>query len=718
MSDADVSSQEVDGLCSNCCKVDTKGLFLGDRHPHTHHERLRTFVGNLGEILTNSSCPLCRLISSAVLARNLTAVLEESQLDSHEIDCFFEPWRADVAEGTAFLSREMQDLTATSLVLHLQVHGGEFHEQLENFTPVDIKLHSSNHFDGRPLLNGAEIAYPNANLKLAKECIQKCQELHGDTCRNYDEILSHESYRSSFLLIDIENRTVLQLDPLKVEFAALSYVWGYNQDQYASIQMDLAATKAMQCNTRTLPTTLPKTIEDAMIVCSLLELRYLWVDLFCVDQTASAQQKIQLMHMGSTYGQSTITIISAYGENSQAGLPGVQGYQEFRRQCREQVAGWELITGLPTLSDQMNESKWGTRGWTFQEGLLSTRCLIFGGYEPIFCCRKALCRESLQPSPMDYESDVSLDISMGQLEHFPLSTSIFHSKDLRADEWTFGDYTQIVKGYLLRDLTRNSDTLTALTGYLEIVTQRTGVQFIWGLPADQLVDGLAWFGRCYSWLRVEGNPSWSWAGWGLSWHNWPFFASVKYNDRLFNGHLPSSVVHLSGDDYPEHRPANRVCQTSAIVSVCPGHSQKRLKIESYVAKFELEPLDLEQQLQHEGPDDAIIITPTMSIVGANGPVDIHPHGLGSRLEDLNEFTLSMPYNMSMETFQMVMTTKMDFLMLKRWRTLEEDGESFNYVLAMLVDRREGAIARRMGIMAIPAEEWDLAGAQKETVFLE
>ncbi|RDW87230.1 hypothetical protein BP5796_02924 [Coleophoma crateriformis] len=309
----------------------------------------------------------------------------------------------------------------------------------------------------------------------------------------------------------------------------------------------------------------------------------------------------------------------------------------------------------------MNESKWGTRGWTFQEGLLSTRCLIFGGYEPIFCCRKVLCIELLQPFPIDYESDVSLDTNMGQLEHFHLSTSIFHTKGSRAGEWTFGDYTQIVKGYLLRDLTRNSDTLTALTGYLEIVTQRT-----------------------------KSNPSWTWARWGLSWHNWPFFASVKYNNNLFSGHLPSSVVNFNGDDYPGHRPTNRVCQTSAIDSVCLEHSQKRLKIESYVTKFELEPLDLEQHLQHEGPDDAILITPTMSVVSANGLVNIHPHGLGSRHEDLNEFTLSMPYNM--------------------WQTLEEDGESFNYVLAMLVVRREDEIARRMGIMAIPAEEWDLAGA--------
>ena len=44
---------------------------------------------------------------------------------------------------------------------------------------------------------------------------------------------------------------------------------------------------------------------------------------------------------------------------------------------------------------------------------------------------------------------------MLQLENYPLRTLIFHSGDAKANEWTFSDYAQIAKGYLLRDVTQN-----------------------------------------------------------------------------------------------------------------------------------------------------------------------------------------------------------------------------------------------------------------------
>lgn len=54
-----------------------------------------------------------------------------------------------------------------------------------------------------------------------------------------------------------------------------------------------------------------------------------------------------------------------------------------------------------------------------------------------------------------------------------------------------------------------------------------------------------------------------------------------------DGLLSSCLVYLSGDDYPEYRPDDPMLQRLAIISICPGYDQRRLKVESYIAKFEL-----------------------------------------------------------------------------------------------------------------------------------
>jgi len=74
----------------------------------------------------------------------------------------------------------------------------------------------------------------------------------------------------------------------------------------------------------------------------------------------------------------------------------------------------------------------------------------------------------------------------------------------------------------------------------------------------------------------------------------PFFETAGYGNGQPNSDYPlsSCLVYLSGDDYPKHRLENPVLQQSAIISTCPGYNQQRLKVESYIAKFELVPTDL------------------------------------------------------------------------------------------------------------------------------
>ena len=55
-------------------------------------------------------------------------------MSGNDIDCYLKPWRADAAESTAFVLEETQAMTATSLVIHLQVCEGTNPDELE-FSP-------------------------------------------------------------------------------------------------------------------------------------------------------------------------------------------------------------------------------------------------------------------------------------------------------------------------------------------------------------------------------------------------------------------------------------------------------------------------------------------------------------------------------------------------------------------------------------------------------
>jgi hypothetical protein len=99
----------------------------------------------------------------------------------------------------------------------------------------------------------------------------------------------------------------------------------------------------------------------------------------------------------------------------------------------------------------------------------------------------------------------------------------------------------------------------------------------------------------------------------------------------------------------------------------------------------------------------------MTTYGKNGPVIIEE---GSEVQNIiarQDFSLFLPTNVSVETFEWFMSGSMEFIMLKGWEEQHLGNDSteytvFNYVLAMLVDSRSGDIVRWAGIMAIPIED--------------
>ncbi len=214
----------------------------------------------------------------------------------------------------------------------------------------------------------------------AKDWINLCQAMHTTVCRVKNPAIVR--YQK---LIDCQTRTLVPAEDHP--YVALSYVWGEISKIFEAID-----------GSDKLPTKLPRTIEDAITVTRKLDFRYLWVDLYCINQNGGKETTHQLGNMNLIYGNAELTIIAAAGSDMNYGLPGV-GHQKrksrYLTRCAK-IGKHFLITTEDSPTVSMYGTKWNTRGWTFQETLLSRRRLVFTEEQMYFECLGMYCCESLK----------------------------------------------------------------------------------------------------------------------------------------------------------------------------------------------------------------------------------------------------------------------------------------------------------------------------------
>jgi hypothetical protein len=109
-------------------------------------------------------------------------------------------------------------------------------------------------------------------------------------------------------LIDCHTMTLVKA-PESTRWVALSYVWG--------------ETHPGSSSESSLPTSIPKTVEDAITVTKVLGYRYLWVDQYCIYQTNLEKRHSQIRNMHKIYRNADLTIVAVAGEKATHGLPGV-----------------------------------------------------------------------------------------------------------------------------------------------------------------------------------------------------------------------------------------------------------------------------------------------------------------------------------------------------------------------------------------------------------
>lgn len=304
------------------------------------------------------------------------------------------------------------------------------------------------------------------------------------------------------LVIDCESERLVRAGA-GCRFAALSYVWGRSQEDGQQNGDDDNDKEPFKVDLRRRSRPLPRTVRDAMHVVRELGLRYLWVDRYCIrdnndggDDAAPGDRKHHTIeNMDAVYRGAALTIVAASGSHSEHGLPGSRRihHRLGTYSLNESSSSSRSETCYLYINEahaELSELVWSTRGWTYQEGLLSRHRLVFTETQAVFQC----CHHPHQHGGNNNNSRVA-----------------------RA-----GDVFYRIEEYTRRRLTYPSDSLRAFLGVLRAFEKlRPPAEHLWGVPfvfgtdgrVRQLAQGLLWKSQSCSLRRVGGIPSWSWAGW-------------------------------------------------------------------------------------------------------------------------------------------------------------------------------------------------------------
>jgi hypothetical protein len=177
----------------------------------------------------------------------------------------------------------------------------------------------------------------------------------------------------------------------------------------------------------------------------------------------------------------------------------------------------------------LHTTTYSSRAWTFQEGHLSTRVLIFTKDQVYFECERCTwCEETY------WESD-SMDFTGWRGIQDPTPFDVWEDRVNReaydmvdSDEDTTepprNSYAAIIKNYSQRNLTQDTDILDACTGVLSMIKEREQSDFFFGLRTRHFGNDLL-----FNILRrapprfpdEDGRgtspnarfPTWSWTAW-------------------------------------------------------------------------------------------------------------------------------------------------------------------------------------------------------------
>ncbi|KAI0383276.1 HET-domain-containing protein [Hypomontagnella monticulosa] len=450
-----------DDICSRCKKVQWEWLVTTLPAPDQEGYPKVFDIPDSHEQLKSSSCRVCRIL----------AKIKPPSLDGKP-DCSL---RAISAQEALRGPSKVSYRRCPSTFLFVTADNEEILKYAHGYGFPDgfLGLYKL----GKPTAFGVRFLRPiNLPFRRLQKCVAYCRKNHSEICSR-----KLFPYPQRLRAIDCEDsgRKLVAVSAT-CKYAALSYVWGKNTESTSH--------------------GFPQVVLDAVEATKLMGLRYLWVDRYCIDQEDPSDKHHQISQMGDIYANAEITFVAAAGKDSTHGLPGISCSQ--REQAKIVVDNIAIFEGIPHPLYSVKKCVWASRGWTYQEGLLSPRRLIFTDCGILYLC-SGICLPDCIKMPLTMVERKSTFPFGGIIPTF--RNGYRHA----VDRMLLHDAESMLIEYSGRQLTYDEDVLNAVLGILQLL-EGQGFYSAWGVLTTRML--YEWYHKSPT-KRRRGFPSWSYLGW-------------------------------------------------------------------------------------------------------------------------------------------------------------------------------------------------------------
>lgn len=333
-------------ICENCKRIPFEELFP----PGDDRFLIAADLGRVCSVFFRQDCPTCVL-----LVNSIPSIIESK--DTYVVLCS----QLNLRRQLGAVRREP---AMPSRILGIGIVNQPDEEgscntwkaanlgRLED-APEAIALLQDESDDDKPTYFGGRLVSPASfEFELIHTWIDRCTRQHKGTCTP----LKPPQLRDIRLIDVYQRKLVMYPQDTECDYLALSYVWGGCDPGPFSRHSKIRP--------------LPATLENAISFTRAVGKTYLWVDAICIDQEDPDDKTRQIALMDIIYSGAWLTLVALSGTSADSGLYQINRKQQLT--C--QIGSFNFASTFPTLSQQVSDSVWGSRAWTFQ-GLLSPRTL-------------------------------------------------------------------------------------------------------------------------------------------------------------------------------------------------------------------------------------------------------------------------------------------------------------------------------------------------------
>lgn len=327
------------------------------------------------------------------------------------------------------------------------------------------------------------------------------------------------------------------------DYLCLSHCWGHHQPITTT-------THSLEEYKKEIPwRRLPKTFQDAILFTMRLGFRHLWIDSLCILQDSRKDWLEESAKMCEIYQGAFLTLFATNAQDGSEGLfslakkkvnPLVMNGTDPISGKQYSIHARPLESHFYSPDNQEERQKHHpllSRGWVYQERLMSRRIIHFGSNEISWECSESI------------KCECSGSVYGVQSTNAP---KLWHRIDSQAEMSEIeGHWQKMVTKYTQLALTYSSDRLSALAGLaMEMQPRRSG-RYLAGLWEDTILSDLCWYSASPTSNRSKCNvPSWSWASVDSK-VTYPSFTGERVElTKFLNISWESEHLNTTGDPLP------------------------------------------------------------------------------------------------------------------------------------------------------------------------